>query len=243
MEQQYEIINDWSAMTLGQAIEIYEVCEKAPAKLKKFLNLVAHGKTEEAEAMEFSEREETNTFPKFYGEVLAVLSNIPKKEINKMMYQQRTHIFNTYLFKFVIGLLEYPIDFIPQNLDKFEFNGEEYFLPASKDVLGTERPMGFISTIQFCEAADLDEYMRKLDKKQFGVFANIVAILCVKAGEEYDEDIMLKRAKEFEGLTMDIVWEVFFYLDQLLDMYTTATVTFFQDQVKLSMQKLPKAVE
>ena len=55
-------------------------------------------------------------------------------------------------------------------------------------------------------------------------------------GEEYDEDVCLKRAEEFRQLTMDIAWDVFFYLDELLNMYTKATLSSSLEKVKLSTQ-------
>ena len=97
--------------------------------------------------------------------------------------------------------------------------------------------MGYISTIQFTEAADLDLYMRDLDDKNYSVLANIVSIICLKEGEEYDEEVCLKRAEKFKDVTMDIAWDVFFYLGELLDTYTKAILSSSQEKLKLSMQQ------
>ena len=121
--------------------------------------------------------------------------------------------------------------------EDFKFEGETYVLPKKRTVLGEEREMGYISTIQFTEAADLDLYMRDLDDKNYSVLANIVSIICLKEGEQYDEEVCLKRAEKFKDVTMDIAWDVFFYLGELLDTYTKAILSSSQEKLKLSMQQ------
>ena len=235
-DEEYDLINDWSDMSIAKFLEVQRICDKAPEKLKKLIGHVYFGEKEQIEKMNFSNREQLKTFPKFYGDILEELSNIPNKVLKTMDFETRVVYFNTHLIKFVIGCLYAPVDVPEITTDKFEFEGETYVLPKSRSVLGNERPMGYISTIQFTESADLDIYMRDLDDKNYSVLPNIVSILCLKEGEEYDEDVCLKRAEEFRQLTMDIAWDVFFYLDELLNMYTKATLSSSLEKVKLSTQ-------
>lgn len=236
LDSEYEVINEWEDLTIQKFAKVQQICDKAPKKLQKLLGHVYLGEKEEINEMEFTSREQIKTFPKFYGDMLEEVSNIPKKVINQIDYQARQEFFNTYLLKFAIGSLYAPVDIPEVTTEEFKFEGETYVLPKKRTVLGEEREMGYISTIQFTEAADLDLYMRDLDDKNYSVLANIVSIICLKEGEEYDEEVCLKRAEKFKDVTMDIAWDVFFYLGELLDTYTKAILRSSQEKLKLSMQ-------
>jgi hypothetical protein len=237
LDEEYDVIDSWSDITLREFIEIQKLCDNAPKKLQKLLGHVYLGQTDEIESMEFSDREQLKTFPKFYGNMLGLVSSIPKKIINQIDFESRQQFFNTYLLKFAIGALYTPVDIPDVTVDSFDFEGDTYVLPKSRNVLGEERPMGYASTVQFTEASDIDIYMRDLDKKDYSVLANIVSILCLKEGEEYDEETCLRRAEKFMELKMDIVWDVFFYLGELLDTFTKATLNSSLVKVKLSMRE------
>jgi len=235
-DKEYDLINDWSELTIQKFLEVQRICDKAPEKLKKLIGHVYFGEKDEIEKMNFSNREQLKTFPKFYGDILLEMSDVPKEVVKTMDFESRVIHFNNHLIKFVIGCLFAPVDIPEISNDSFKFEGETFILPKSRNVLGNERPMGYISTIQFTESADLDIYMRDLDDKNYGVLANIIAILCLKEGEEYDEDVCLKRAEKFRNLTMDIAWDVFFYLDELLNTYTKATLSSSLEKIKLNTQ-------
>ena len=237
LDEEYDVIDSWSDITLREFIEIQKLCDNAPKKLQKLLGHVYLGQTDEIESMEFSDREQLKTFPKFYGNMLGLVSSIPKKIINQIDFESRQQFFNTYLLKFAIGALYTPVDIPDVAVDSFDFEGDTYVLPKSRNVLGEERPMGYASTVQFTEASDIDIYMRDLDKKDYSVLSNIVSILCLKEGEEYDEETCLRRAEKFMELKMDIVWDVFFYLGELLDTFTKATLNSSLVKVKLSMRE------
>jgi hypothetical protein len=243
LEEDYNIVNEWNELTLQDFVEIQKVCDKAPKKLQKLLGHIYLGEREEIASMTFSDREEIKVFPKFYGDVLLHLSDIPKKVINQIDHTARQEFFNTYLLKFVIACLYAPVEMVEHEEESFEFEGETYMLPKSRNVLGEERPMGYVETVQYTEATDIDVYMRSLDKKDYSVLANIVSILCLKEGEEYDEETCLVRAESFRKLPMHIVWDVFFYLGELLNTYTKATLRSSLEKVKASMREQLKPQE
>lgn len=251
---EYNIKDEWDEITLEEFVHLQQICDKAPKKLKDIMHLVLEGKTDEISSVELSDREKVKTFPKFYGDLLVELSDIPKKVVNTIDSVSRETFFYTYLSKVAISCMHHPVDIPEVPRDSFDFvssdknlslemkeliNGK-YILPKSKEVLGEDRPLGYISTMQFTESSDLDLYMRGLDKKDYTMISNIVSILCVKEGEEYDEDISLARAKHFKHLTMDIVWDVFFYLSEVLDQYENASRQSFEAQLKENMQQLVK---
>lgn len=246
LDEEYNIKDEWDEITLQEFVRLQEICDKAPKKLKDIMLLILEGKADEVSEIKLTEREEFKVFPKFYGDILKELSDIPKNVINVIDLDSRRVFFYEYLLKFSISCLYYPMDIPEITKDYFEFKSEnevvngKYILPKAKKVLGEDRLMGFISTVQFTEASDLDVYMRSLDKKNYSVLANIVSILCVKEGEEYDEDISLKRAEEFKTLTMDVVWDVFFYLSELLNLYGDYILSSSKEAIRQSMHQLVK---
>jgi hypothetical protein len=222
--KEYDVKSGWDELTIREFVQLQKVVNKAPTKLKEILGLLYQGKQDEVSNMELSTREASKTFPKFYGDMMVACSTISSKDINKAMPSAREEFFKKYLIKFAFGCLIAPVDVPAVDREDFEFDGEVYPLPKSRKVMGKERPMGKISTIQFTEAADLDIAMREYDEGDYSKLANIVSILCTKEGEEYDEDVCLDRAEKFMDLTMDIVWDVFFYLDELWSLSTLHTL-------------------
>jgi len=236
LDEQYDVITEWSELTLERFLKVQEIANKAPKKLKDVIGYIYMNDKEALESLELSKNESLKTFPKFYGDMLGVLADIPKKVINQIDRDSREQFFNMYLIKFAIGVLYTPVDVELTEEDYFEFEGSRYYYPRAKKIVNQERPMGYISTIQFTEAADLDVYMASLDEKDYSVMANIVAILCVKGDEDYDEDVMLERAEKFKKLPMNIAWDVFFYLDELLTTYTKTIVPYSLEKAKQNMQ-------
>jgi len=243
LDEQYDVITEWSELTIEKFVKVQQIVDNAPKKLKDIIGYIYTNDKKELESIELSKNESLKTFPKFYGDMLGVLCDIDRKIINQIDRDSREQFFNVYLIKFAIGCLYAPIDIEPSGLDSFDFEGDTYYFPRAKKVLDKERPMGYLSTIQFTEAADLDVYMNGLDNKDYSVLANICAILCVKDNEEYDEDVMLERAERFKQLPMNIAWDVFFYLGELLTTYTKTIVPYSLEKVKLNMQRQPNQAD
>ena len=243
LDEQYDVITEWSELTLERFLKVQEIVDKAPKKLKDIIGHIYMNEKDELDAIELSKNESLKTFPKFYGDMLGVMCDIDKKVINQIDRDSREQFFNAYLIKFAIGCLYAAVDVEAIEDYHFVFEGEYFYFPKAKKVIKQERPMGFISTVQFAEAADLDVYMSSLDEKDYSVLSNMCAILCTKGNEEYDEDVMLERAERFMKLPMDIAWNVFFYLDELLTTYTKTIVPYSVERVKLNTQRQLKRVE
>jgi hypothetical protein len=215
----YEIIDSWEDLTVDDFIELQKVVDKAPKKLKKIIELRYTGDQEGLDKIEISTREREKTFPKFYGDFILATSNMTKKEMSKVMSEDREFIFLNYLYQFAVGCLYAPMDVPDYKLDYFDFECKEdesvtgrYMLPKTKEVAGVKRPFGYMQTIQYTESSDLKVYMIEHSKGDYSLLKNIISVICLKDGEEYDEDVCLNRAKHFGKLKMHIVWDVFFYL-------------------------------
>ena len=215
--KKYECFETWSDMPLSKAIEITKLLKIAPPQLLTIYEAICIIKNDEHTQEVFSKvtiEEQSKDFPLFYGMIIEQITNIPREVVDYILTEERTIFYEAHCLHFILGLLYSPnID--RKNLEQFEFNGVIYYLPTVKKILQEDRPMADVTTIEFCESADLEVYSKNLTGGKFEVAANIIAILCRPQNEKYNEDIALKRAEDFKGLSMEIVWEVFFCLIEL----------------------------
>lgn len=85
----------------------------------------------------------------------------------------------------------------------FEYKNTKYFYPIAQMQTST---FG-----DYIEAAQLDMLAQKHEAGKFGVIAEQMAILCREHNEVYDEQLVKKKTKLFENLTMEIVWGFVFF--------------------------------
>lgn len=100
-----------------------------------------------------------------------------------------------------------------QGIDRFDFLGKTYLFPTSdKDIDGNTALMSNESFGAMIYAFQQDAILEDLKKGKFDVVANQIAILCRPEGEEYSPEKVNERAKIFQDLPMNIVWEFCFFL-------------------------------
>jgi len=99
------------------------------------------------------------------------------------------------------GALE---EYKPKGIDRFEFEDEVYFFP--KEFLKRNTFGDYIESTHLESTIDIMKHGR------FDVLPEQMAILCRKAGEEYDDDAIPPKTERFKQLTMDLVWEFSFFL-------------------------------
>ena len=97
-------------------------------------------------------------------------------------------------------------EYEPKNIESFNFEGEKYFFP--KEFLKRNTFGDYI------ESTQLDMYVDIMKNGRFDVLPEQMAILCRRADEEYDDNIIQEKAEKFKQLKMDIVWEFGFFLTQ-----------------------------
>ena len=99
--------------------------------------------------------------------------------------------------------------YTPINISSFSIGEEKFILP--------ENFMKQSSFGRYVEAEQLELQSNMLDKGRMEVLPRQVAILCKKEGEveKLDDDLIDKRAKQFEKLDMATIWDVGFFLSKL----------------------------
>tara|TARA_R110001592_G_scaffold200771_1_gene449632 strand:- start:102 stop:764 length:663 start_codon:yes stop_codon:yes gene_type:complete len=115
-------------------------------------------------------------------------------------------------------------EYQPIGMDGFMFEEEKYFFP--KEAM-------FNNTFgDYIESTQLDMTIENMKHGIFDVLPEQMAILCRKAGEEYDEDVIDKKTERFRLLTMDIIWEFSFFLSiQNLKLTNHFQISSVQDQL------------
>jgi len=97
----------------------------------------------------------------------------------------------------------------PIPLSKFKYKDEVYYLPEigmAKENFGT-----------FVEAEQVEINNKQLEKGSLDVLPKQAAIIAKKKGEKrglINDEIVDKRAKEFENLDMATIWDIGFFLSQ-----------------------------
>lgn len=122
------------------------------------------------------------------------------------------------------------------NIESFIFNDVEYFLPKSKsDYFGNVFPMAEATFGEIVEAMQIKEMSDAFIDNNYLALPYQIAILCRPKGEEYNDSIINKRAEMFKGLSMDVVWQIAFFLIKhknksmsLLSQYLTSQKTIME---------------
>ena len=241
----YRVKNTWSDITIEDAAKVASL--KMPDTLAD-LYLVAYQSfgldDQEKDRRIISAQEaisiedQFKKIPKYYGEVLEILSDIPHEVVLNISSPSITTLYMQYLRSMVEGILYYPPDFSAGELEYFDFKGERYYLPASKEIMGRRVPMVDLTALEFTESADILIALSAMNKdRDLMLLCNLISILCRPKDEKYDEMKSNERAKEFKDLTLDIVWNVFFSL------ITPLLILKQFDQISLLEKAVRKARE
>ncbi len=219
-DTEYKAIEDWPEMSTAKAIEVNQVVHDMPELLRKLYDHSTKKNPDQKETdelyAEVTTEDRIKIFPVFYGEIMRVLTTIPGQVMEGILWDVRTQFYKQYCEHLVQGILFGDYSSI-KGIENFEWNEHTYWLPTSGHFLNTDQsvPMEHESTIVFTEVADLEIYSEQLKGGKYEVAPNIISILCRHKNEHYDEKRSLERAKEFLDLPMNIVWEVFFCIQQL----------------------------
>lgn len=152
------------------------------------------------------------------------------------------HYFAKYLYGFILDLHStQPETYKPKLVDSFEHNGKRYIMPDHLD-LGVNVIMQHDQRVKnFIEASNLLARFSEMRSEGIKVLPMMVASVVKESPEEvFDEKRITERAKEFETLTMDIGWEVFFCLSQLIIKFGSCTLQSINMENQTRMERLIK---
>jgi hypothetical protein len=183
-DSSYDIPTEWRDMTLRYWCGLYAVINKY------------NERDEEGNLVEV-EHSDVQTL-KINRDIFMYLTGLKESQMQELDIQSVTDAVNA----FSSAVTEYK----PLGVEKFNQDGDTYYFP--KEFLKRNTFGDYI------EATHLESTVKIMKHGRFDVLPEQMAILCRKAGEEYDDDVIPEKTEKFKELTMDIVWEFAFFLTQ-----------------------------
>ena len=222
--QQEINIKEWSDLTIRDVKKIMKI--KIPDKLMDLYN----SKTPKEYQKKYSKflLDDFLKFAEFYGEMILMLTDIT--DVKYMQWHDRQTIYETHLRDFVIEMLLPMPNYQPKGIKFFEYNKVKYFLPKELKLLGEVIPGYDEKAMTFIEGCALTSATEGLKNGGVDKLPYFIAVYCRPEGEEYNEKKSIDRAKDFENLTMDIAWEVFFCIIELLKGSAKNIDTYIKNQ-------------
>ena len=181
-EDSYDIPTEWKEMTVEYWCGLYSIINQY------------NKRDEEGNVIE-EEHSQVQSL-KMNRDIFMYLTGLTQVDMEKLDVDSVTAAITAFS-----GALE---EYKPQGIDRFEFEGETYFFP--KEFLKRNTFGDYI------ESTHLESTIKIMKHGRFDVLPEQMAILCRKAGEEYDDDVIPSKTDSFKKLTMDIVWEFSFFL-------------------------------
>lgn len=231
--QEFSAIQKWNEMPLEVFIKLCKI--DLPAK---YISLHCAATDEEYNKAfdSITDEDSLKIFPQMYGKVIGILTDIPDHLLETLPSDIRTEVFYTAFHHFVMSVIhEVPLNVIgsegwnqyeSDDSEYFEHEGEKYLYPKSIRISNLETPMANEPVVTFIESSELMLTWKKLSEAHEQSIAMIIAIYCRKEGEKYNEATALARSAQFQKLSMDIVWKVFFCIVQLMPLFLKDTLLF-----------------
>ncbi|QDP63189.1 MAG: hypothetical protein Unbinned5930contig1000_32 [Prokaryotic dsDNA virus sp.] len=192
-----EIPNDWKELRLRDWIWIVE-------KIHSYglADPISDELSEEEKSLEDARR--NVEWMKCSKEIFSKLSKMPMDKVNLIHQSDISQIIN--------GLHWFMKEEKPAvDIPYFTLKGERYWFPSAN--------MEHSTFEDFVEASQLDVLNKNIKLGRMSVVAKQMAILCRKEGETFDDvdKVIGKREKLFGEITMDVVWNFFFFLTTQVD--------------------------
>jgi len=203
--KEYNFVQSWDSVTLAEVKKVSEI--KIPEDLlKEYKELIKDG---------YEGSFDFDKYVDYYRAVMNVLTDIPNIDIPD---REVIDFYHAYLFLFVLDIIiREPATYQPKEIESFKINGETYNVPKKENIAGIDVEARNLKIVQYREASDLLKGF--IDGSPYEMLALFVACYCLKEGEEFSEELILSRYKDFYSLPMSTVWDVFFYISELTTGY------------------------
>jgi len=205
----YIIRENW---TLREAIKITEL--KIPESLRELYDsILLNDKLKSYKELhkKLTSEQLYKEHPKYYGEIIKIISDIPDEVIEIIDPLSRIEYFTDYIEpQFLDVYFATPNNYQCQDIESFEFKGETYYFPESLKLFDKHIPAYKETALSFTEASDLMTKVHNLKNNGISAMAEIIAVYCRKKNEAYSEQLVIERSELFKDLPLEIIWEVFF---------------------------------
>lgn len=221
---EYFIPELWDELLLDRMLIISNVCAEIPDDLRIGYERSIE-KIKDSELKDEKEAEiDLKSAQLFFQKVVAALTQAPFEVILSVNEIDLIATYKQYCEQFVIGCVFGIIDYKPMRLMSFEHEGQRYFLPETKTILGVERPFYDRTAIEFTECVDLIN-AGKAEKNAFKYANVIMSILCRELAAPYDEANIDEET--FKSVSMAHVLDVYRIIEDALMFVQTSHPTLF----------------
>jgi len=202
--KEFKTPQNWNEITISTFAQYQSLVRELQKDFVKVFGL-----KDETEINTITDVEILNVFPTYYIKIICFWSGLTRTEALKVHSKDFFAVYTA--LNAVLGKT-----LKDKETDSFEHKGETYLFPKNtKDINGNIALMGGEDFGTMIYMFQQEQNLNELNKGRFDVIANQMAISCRKKGEEFDPDKTNARAKLFQDLPMDVVWQwVFFSIRQ-----------------------------
>ena len=231
----YRCPEGWADIPLDRAIRLHEACAALPERIRAVYAPVFDEKAEPVALPE----EDLAAFAAFQREVVEILCGIPANQLAGADTGEVAAVYRM-LELFAVSMMYGTLGFEPSGAAYFDWQGERYYYPASgTDMAGNPVYMQGLSALQLAQVSDLAAVGGKMEAGEYAYAATMVAVVCLKEGEVYTEELARRRTPLFATLPMSVVLEVFFCLRQLtaISLMNTRIATAEAERKRSAIQR------
>ena len=192
----FDVPTEWKDMSISYWAELTSIINKHQERNKLKKNHYEEKYEGEGDLDKMLGNIEIVDEMRLNGDIFAFISGLTKEDMKKVDMEQVTNVINA------LGIL--TEEYKPTGARSFEFEEEIYYFPSEmlrKNTYG-----------DFIESTQLEMTIDNMKNGRYDVLPEQMAILCRRAGEEYDEDLIEEKTEKFKNLKMDAVMEFAFFL-------------------------------
>lgn len=220
LDKEYFVRDKWEDNTINQLKKPQEYINNLPKWLESYIYKGSDSAVSDSKLLDF------------YVDWIELFSNIPRNLLEEVLAVKDEEHSIMFLFDAVSKFLGEPTekDIVPS--DTITLRGTKYTLIESvKTAGGIEKLLGGATYKHFAEANALVHLFQNKNYRKWEYIAQITAILFrIDPNEQYNEEMIENRAKEFGKLPVSEAYKGYFFLSSSLNNLQKSILTSFQER-------------
>lgn len=219
-KQKFSVPSKWDEIT----ISLFQKWMRLQNEMDEYLKEAC----EVEDVSKLSNIEIFTVYPEYFAKTIACFSDADE---NLIMKCRSNDVWACY------ELISGELAVLPDDKDErsFDYKGETYYFPESEfDIDGAEALAGKETFGNMVYAFQQEMNIQDLRVGRYEALPRQMAILCRKKDEPFTPELARKRAKEFENLTMDVVWKFIFFLIRQFPKYRGHSRNYLKVENKAS---------
>tara|TARA_R110000803_G_scaffold207962_1_gene276252 strand:+ start:789 stop:1574 length:786 start_codon:yes stop_codon:yes gene_type:complete len=217
----YEVRNEWEDNTINDLNKPQEYIKTLPQWLESYIYTDSNSPISDSKLLDF------------YVDWIELFSDIPRTLLEEVVAVKDEEHSIMFLFNAVSKFLGEPTQDDIEPNDTITFRNKDYTLIESvKTAGGIDKLLGGATYKHFAEANALSHLFQNKNYRKWEYIARITAILFrPDPNEQYNEDIIDQRTKEFGKLPVSEAYKGYFFLSNSLTNLQQSTLTSFREKV------------